>query len=103
MGRMAQTTAPLGEVADATNVLPGMDARMASIESSMPVLVEVQQHLARLPETMDTLGTGLTELSGLMEQLLTSLDHLNRNVDSVRTSIEPLGRIADRLPGAGRR
>jgi uncharacterized protein (DUF3084 family) len=76
---------------------------MASIDSAMPTLVEVQQHLAKLPETMATLGTGLGQLSALMEQLLGSLERLDRNVTALQESIEPLGRIADRLPGRSKR
>jgi hypothetical protein len=55
----------------------------------MPVLVEVQQHLARLPETIEGLNAGIAELVGLMERL--------------HESLEPLGRLADRLPGGGAR
>ena len=106
---IAESTAPLPEVRDAilgvsrdAAVLPAMDDRMATIESAMPVLVEVQQHLARLPETIETLGEGVTRLSDLLGQLLTSLDRLDENVTALHGSVEPLGRIANRLPGGNR-
>jgi ABC-type transporter Mla subunit MlaD len=103
MRRVAAATEPLGAVAAATDVLPGMDDRMATIEAAMPVLVEVQQHLARLPETMETLAGGITNLTVLLERLLTSLDRLDENVTHLDSTIRPLGSLADRLPGGGRR
>jgi hypothetical protein len=81
--------AHLDEVSEMTRVLPPMDERMANIEQAMPVLVEVQQHLARLPEAIEGLSAGMAELVGLMERL--------------QESLEPLGRLADRMPGGGRR
>ena len=75
---------------------------MAHIEESMPVLVEVQQHLSMLPEVMETLDTGLEHLATLMDRLLASIDTLDGNVQALRGSLEPIGRVADRLPGARR-
>ena len=102
-GRMAENTAELpeiranlDEVRRTTSVLPGMDERMATIEGAMPVLVEVQQHLARLPETLEGLNARIAELVGLMDGLQTSLGDLHE-------SLEPLGRLADRIPGGSRR
>lgn len=89
----------LGRVVEATNVLPTMDGRMAEIEASMPVLVEVQQHLSKLPETIETLGEGIDRLASLMDRLLASIETLDGNVGSLRSSLEPIGRIADRVPG----
>ncbi len=89
----------LGRVVEATDVLPTMDGRMAAIEASMPVLVEVQQHLSKLPETIETLGEGIDRLAGLMDRLLASIETLDGNVGSLRSSLEPIGRIADRVPG----
>jgi hypothetical protein len=86
-------------VREATDVLPAMDSRMAHIEDSMPVLVEVQQHLSMLPETMETLGTGLQQLAALMERLLGSIETLDGNVKELKGSLEPIGRVADKLPG----
>ena len=94
--RMADNTAELPDVrvqlqqvAEMAGVLPRMDQRMATIEEAMPVLVEVQQHLARPPETIEGLNAGIAELVTLMEQL--------------QQSLEPLGRLADRVPGGSRR
>jgi hypothetical protein len=39
----------MARIAEATDALPQMQARMDSIERAMPVLVAVQQHLARMP------------------------------------------------------
>ena len=101
--RMAKNTAELPdvrarleEVSELAGVLPPMDERMANIEAAMPVLVEVQQHLAKLPETIDGLNAGIAELVGLMERLEESLGQLH-------ASLEPLGRLADRIPGSGAR
>jgi len=62
---------------------------MASIESAMPVLVDVQKHLTTLPETMEQLDKRLAELHGSMVSLL--------------GAVTPLGRVASRLPGRRRR
>jgi len=83
----------------ATDVLPAMDDRMAHIEQSMPVLVEVQQHLSALPEVMQTIGTGLEQLTTLMDRLLGSIEALDGNVKALQGSLDPIGRIADRIPG----
>jgi hypothetical protein len=96
---MAQMKGELARVREATDVLPAMDARMAHIEESMPVLVEVQQHLSLLPEVMQTIGTGLEQLATLMDCLLGSINTLDGNVNALRESLEPIGRVADRIPG----
>jgi DNA repair ATPase RecN len=83
--------------------LGAMDGRMASIEEAMPVLVDVQQHLARLPEAIEALQSGIDRLCGLMEGLHTSMDRLDGDIGSLQQSIEPVARVADRLPGGGRR
>jgi hypothetical protein len=90
-------------VAAATQVLPPMDERMAAIEGAMPVLVEVQRHLARVPETLEHLDTRLADLSATLERLLVSLEGLDRNVGSLHAAVGPLSRVAERLPGRGRR
>lgn len=76
-------------VAEAVRV---MDARMAQIEAAMPVLVEVQGHLALVPDTLGTLDEGLREL-------LTSLEGLKENVGTLETSLHPLSRMAGRFGG----
>jgi hypothetical protein len=82
---MKEHTAALERVADAldrvaadTGVLGPMDKRMAAIEAAMPVLVEVQGHLARLPET---------------------IEELMATVETLQSAVEPLGRLAGRVPG----
>ena len=62
MVKVAAATQPLPEVAEATAVLPGMDQRMATIEGAMPTRVEVQEHLADLPETIRGMTTVLEKL-----------------------------------------
>lgn len=117
---MEEHTASLTEVARAlrdvsadTDALPGlreemgkvaglidaMDSRMATIEEAMPVLVEVQRHLAQLPDTMGRLDEGIERLSGLMERILTALDGLNGSVDTLQSAVEPMARLASRVPG----
>jgi hypothetical protein len=85
------------------NVLPGIHASTAAIEEAMPTLVEVQQHLARLPETMEALDARIAALTELLERLVNSLGTLDGNMAALQESIEPVGRFADRLPGSGRR
>ena len=76
---------------------------MATIEDAMPVLVEVQQHLAKLPETMQNLEAGISGLTELLTQLVGSLETLDTNVAALQESMEPVGRLADKLPGSSRR
>jgi septal ring factor EnvC (AmiA/AmiB activator) len=101
---MARSTAVLGDVAKATQTSPEradmarvaeatgciaqIDARMANIEAAMPVLVEVQQHLATLPETMDRLDRRLAQLADQLEAL--------------QRGLEPIGLVAQRVPGQRR-
>ena len=70
---MREHTAALERVAEAlervsgdTAVLREMDERMAAIEAAMPVLVEVQGHLAQLPETMGRLAK-LPRIAGVKD------------------------------------
>ena len=112
---MAQHTANLDEVlaalqrvADNAEALPPMregmssigtmDERMANIEGAMPVLVEVQQHLANVPEALEQLQARMQELSELLERFLTQIDGLAESVDRLEGAVGPLGRIAERLP-----
>jgi hypothetical protein len=97
--RIAEHTAVLSQVLRQVEVLETMDARMAAIEEAMPVLVEVQRHLAQLPETMGRLDEGLARLSVLMEKMVATIDGLNESVKALESSIEPLGRLASRVPG----
>jgi hypothetical protein len=76
-----------------------MDRRMATIEDAMPTLVEVQKHLANLPEIIEGLQSGIDRMTELLEGLMGSLQRLDGDVESLQASIEPLGRVADRIPG----
>ena len=90
-------------VAGSTRYIEPMDERMAAIEGAMPVLVEVQRHLAHLPETMERLEDRIGDLTDLLQRMLGALGSLDESVTSLRAAVEPLGRVADRLPGAARR
>jgi hypothetical protein len=79
-----------------------MDGRMAAIEGAMPVLVEVQQHLAVLPEKVGRVDDGLDKLSEMLERLLGALDVLNESVETLDRAVEPVGRLARRVPGKKR-
>jgi hypothetical protein len=65
-----------------TSTIGKIAARMATIGAAMPVLMEVQGHLARVPDTLGQLGD---------------------NVDTLQVSIDPLSRVVQRLPGGGSR
>jgi hypothetical protein len=93
---MAETTSVLPDlhrdmrrVADSLDVLGPMDDRIATIEGAMPVLLEVQKSLTRLPDTADHLDAELTRLTNLLDEL--------------HGSLEPLARLAQRFPGGGNR
>ena len=105
VARMAKSTDVLNDVAKATAALPELreemarvatateeigriDARMATIEAAMPVLVEVQQHISQLPEIMLRLEAQIGELSKSLEDL--------------QASLHPIGRLARRVPGGKR-
>jgi methyl-accepting chemotaxis protein len=92
----------MSEVAETTKVLPGMDGRMATIEEAMPVLVEVQRHLARVPDILEHLDERIGLLSASLDQLLRELEDLGHNVNALSGAVGPLGRIAGRLPGRNR-
>jgi prefoldin subunit 5 len=89
-------------VAEATAELGTIDARMRNIEAAMPVLVEVQQHLAQLPETMERLDGRIAELSVLLQRMLDSMNELTAGIDAMQEAVGPLGRLARRLPRSGR-
>jgi predicted nuclease with TOPRIM domain len=85
--------ANMAQVAERTKGIGTMDARMANIEAAMPVLVDVQKHLAMLPEIIERLDGRIDKLSEQLERLAGSLEALE-------ASIKPLGRLAGRLPGS---
>ena len=75
---VAETTRALPElrremqrVAEATALIATMDARMATIADAMPVLVEVQRHLARSQPDAVLIDLQRSEAEGL--QLLTRM------------------------------
>ena len=89
-------------MAEATQAIAVIDERMSNIEAAMPVLVEVQQHLARLPETIEKLDVRVGELSVLLQKMLDSMNELAVSVDAMQEAVGPLGRLARRLPRQGR-
>jgi chemotaxis regulatin CheY-phosphate phosphatase CheZ len=50
----------MDSVAESTGYIAPMDKRMAAIEEAMPVLVELQQHLAQLPRRWRAWTPGAT-------------------------------------------
>jgi hypothetical protein len=99
---LAQIRDDMAGVAESTKVLDGMDQRMAAIEAAMPMLVEVQQHLARLPETIGGLDRGVLSMDANLQGLLLSLEELSVNLNRLEGSVGPLGRLAGRVPGSRR-
>ena len=78
---LEQVAADTKALQDLNAQMTRIDERMATIEGAMPVLVEVQQHLAQLPEAIERLCV-------LMEGL--------------EESLQPIGRVAEKLPGQRR-
>ena len=110
LDRVAADTAALPglreEMAEVSGTVGALDARLAAVEAAMPVLVEVQSHLAALPETMgrlekgiEGLDGGIEQLSGLMERILTAVAGLNDSVETLQGAVGPMGRLASRMPG----
>jgi hypothetical protein len=60
----------------------------------MPVLVEVQQHLARVPDTLADLDRGVGRLSDQLERMLGSLTALATSVEELDERLVPIGRLA---------
>ena len=89
----------MAKVGEATAILGPMDGRMATIESTMPILVEVQRHLAQLPETIESLDARIGKLSEVLERMLDTMNHLDESVVELQGAVEPVGRLASRLPG----
>jgi DNA-binding FrmR family transcriptional regulator len=78
---LEQVAADTKALKELSRQMARMDDRMATIEAAMPVLVDVQQDLAQLPEMIG-------RLCDLMEGL--------------QESLQPIGRVAGRLPGQRR-
>jgi len=92
----------MARVAESTSILDPMDDRMSNIEAAMPVLVEVQKSLTRVPDTLERLDEGLNRISESLDKLLDGLGKLDENLSSLHEAIGPQGRIAQRLPGGSR-
>ena len=92
---LAQLKRDMAKVAERTEGITTMDARMANIEAAMPVLVDVQKDLAQVPVIIAKLDERIEKLSVLLAELAESVEGLQR-------SITPLGRIAGRLPGGSK-
>jgi F420-0:gamma-glutamyl ligase-like protein len=85
----------MARVAERTEGIQTMDARMANIEATMPVLVDVQKDLAMVPDI-------IAKLDARIETLSLLLDELAKSVEGLQSSITPLGRLAGRLPGSAK-
>jgi hypothetical protein len=85
----------MARVAERTEGITTMDARMANIEATMPVLVDVQKDLAAVPDI-------IAQLDARIETLSLLLDELAKSVEGLQRSITPLGRLAGRLPGSSK-
>jgi septal ring factor EnvC (AmiA/AmiB activator) len=85
---LAELKRDMARVAERTEGITTMDARMANIEATMPVLVDVQKDLAAVPD--------------IIARLDTRLDELAKSVEGLQRSITPLGRLAGRLPGSSK-
>jgi hypothetical protein len=68
----------------------------------MPVLVQVQKDLTRVPDTLARLDERIGDLSTALDRLLVELDELGKGIETLHGSVGPLGRLAQRLPGGGR-
>jgi hypothetical protein len=85
----------MARVAERTEGIQTMDARMANIEATMPVLVDLQKDLAVVPDI-------IAKLDARIETLSLLLDELAKSVEGLQRSITPLGRLAGRLPGSSK-
>jgi predicted nuclease with TOPRIM domain len=92
---LAELTRDMARVAERTEGIQTMDARMANIEATMPVLVDVQKDLAMVPDI-------IAKLDARIETLSLLLDELAKSVEGLQRSITPLGRLAGRLPGSSK-
>ena len=92
---LSDLTVNIARVAEATEGIHTIEARMANIEATMPALVEIQRDLHNLPDVIAKLDDRIAALSALLDELSASMEGLQR-------SITPLGRIAGRLPGGSK-
>ena len=92
---LAELKRDIAKVADRTEGIQTMDKRMATIEATMPALIDVQKDLAQVPEI-------IASLDGRIERLTILLGELSESMERLQRSITPLGRIAGRLPGGSK-
>ena len=78
---LEQVAADTKGLRDLNSQMERIDERMATIAAAMPVLVDVQKDLARMPETRER----LCEL-----------------MDGLSESLQPIGRVAEKIPGQRR-
>jgi DNA repair ATPase RecN len=91
--------ADMADVAKATDILPEMHERMGTIAGAMPVLVDVQKSLANMPQTVERLDAGVSELSETLDRLLVVLEELGTGVAHLHNSMGPVSRLAERFGG----
>jgi hypothetical protein len=86
---VARDAAVLPDVAAATARLDEIETRMGKIAGTMPEVEELRDILTPLPATM--------------AELLPALGRLHETTLALGVALEPIGRVADRLPGGGRK
>lgn len=104
-GAFAATTEELGKLR--TSVAPELTGVRAAAEG---LYVEVERQRAAIDRVDSTLGDLGNDLESRMKSLIETLSPMVRDLDEVREVVEPLqtatervGRIAERIPGPGRK
>lgn len=104
-GAFAATTEEIGKLR--TSVAPELTGVRAAAEG---LQVEVQRQRAAIDRVDSTLGDLGNGLESRMTRLIETLSPMVRDLDEVREVVEPLhtatervGRIAQRIPGPGRK
>ncbi len=104
-GAFAATTEQLGKLR--TSVAPELTGRRAAAEG---LHLEVERQPAAIDRVDSTLGDLGKDLESRMTSLIETLSPMVRDLDEVREVVEPLqtaaervGRIAERIPGPGRK
>jgi hypothetical protein len=87
--RVTENTSVLPGVLEATGRLDAIEDRMGEIAGTMPEVEELRDILTPLPATM--------------AELLPALVRLHETTLALGVALEPIGRVADRLPGGGKR
>jgi ABC-type transporter Mla subunit MlaD len=104
-GAFAATTEELGKLR--TSVAPELTGVRAAAKG---LHVEVERQRAAIDRVDSTLGDLGKDLESRMTSLIETLSPMVRDLDEVRDVVEPLqtatervGRIAERIPGSGRK